>query len=187
MNKPIFYCPHCGQPLIVLRANQKQTTPAPPSPPPTSEPGIIYASESAAARSFNLINIQDLDGMNADQRKALIYLRFKNDPAFADIEGYYFEEWEKYLPSLQENANSGQSQLERDLEAVTPYLDNIIRDGRFVYGYQSRIAEALNIPNEGSFRRRIKNVAAILAGQSYSTSTTAPTDPVDHDVGRQAA
>jgi hypothetical protein len=71
------------------------------------------------------------------------------------------------------------SQLDLDLEAVRPYLDNIIQDGSFVYGYQSRIAEALNIPNQGSYRRRIKNVATALARQLDSTSTTGPGDLED--------
>lgn len=66
-------------------------------------------------------------------------------------------------------------QLSADLVAIEPYLDNIIRDDRFVYGYQSRIAEALRVPNEGGYRRRIKNVAAVLARRLDSTSTNTQT------------
>lgn len=179
MSELIVRCPHCGQPLVDL-----------------AEPGIIRASEHAEPpESFSLIRVEDLNGLTAQQRKALIYLRFKNGPkfkngigAFDDVDGYMFEEWEKHVPSLQElQAEGGPSQLERDLAAVAPYLDNIIQDGRFVYGYQSRIAEALNVPNEGSYRRRIKNVAAILAKQPDPTSTTSKTNPEEDGAEQRAA
>lgn len=185
MSDLIVRCPHCGQSLNL-----------------PVEPGIIRASEDAElADPFSLITVEDLHGKTAEQRRALVYLRFKNSRkfkdgigAFDDADGYMFADWEKHLPSLQEaEVEVGPvDQLERDLAAVQPYLDNIIKDGRFVYGYQSRIAEALAIPNEGSYRRRIKNVAAALARQlpapqEDSTSTTAKAVPDEGQAKQRAA
>jgi hypothetical protein len=189
MSDQLRHCPHCGQPLDL---------------PAEPELGIIYASEDAEPPTrVNLITVQDLDGKNSQQRKALIYLRFNSDlkfkdgvGAFEDVDGYMFEDWEKHLPALMEGGSStgpGQNQLELDLAAVEPFMDSIIQDGRFVYGYQSRIAEALRVPNEGSYRRRIKNVAAVLARRlgparpaRDSISTTAPVKPADHADQRAA-
>jgi hypothetical protein len=71
-------------------------------------------------------------------------------------------------------------QLKLDLARVRPHLGRIIHrlEGQyqFVYGYQSRIAEALGVPNEGGHRRRIKNVADALA-REFGISTTTTTRP----------
>lgn len=58
---------------------------------------------------------------------------------------------------------STEEQLDLDLETARPHLDRIIQDGQLVYGHQTRIAEALGIPNQGSYRRRIQNVVRALA------------------------
>lgn len=76
---------------------------------------------------------------------------------------------------MEANAPSLATQLQRDLDLVQPHLSKIIQGQSFVYGYQSRIAEALQIPNEGGYRRRIKNVAsALLHRYSITTTTTTP-------------
>lgn len=76
--------------------------------------------------------------------------------------------------AAQPDPLSTEAQLQLDLATVRPHLRKIIQQGQFVYGYQSRIAEALGIPNAGGSRRRIKNVADALAEQ-YEISTTTTT------------
>lgn len=183
-------CPHCGQPIPPMASTGHYAD-------QPEEPGIIHgAATPTPGQTFYLIQVQDLDRLSAQQRKALIYLRFKNGLKFKDgtgafdsADGYIYEDWKKYLPTLQEGqGEAGQDELERDLAAVSPFLNNIIKGARFVYGYQSRIAEALNVPNQGSYRRRIKNVATAIALQLRdSTSTTTPANPKKGDAEQKAA
>lgn len=74
-------------------------------------------------------------------------------------------------PSLAKS----KSQLDLDLEAIRPYLNEIIQDGQFVYGHQSVIARVLGGKNDGGFRRnRILPVETALAKFiSSATSTSA--------------
>jgi len=160
-------CPYCGH-LVDDQPGPLRT-----------EPGIIR--DDAEVETFNRIRITDLTG-EPFHDWPLIVARFQNtlpwlievimsDPAIT-----------RYLKIKNEDTTppaAGPSQLWQDLDAVRPHLSKIVQAGQFVYGYQSRIAEALGIPNQGSYRRRIQNVARALERTLIKTSTQNSTSSTD--------
>jgi hypothetical protein len=110
------------------------------------------------------ITMEDVN--RAGQKEELLSARF---PWLYDVE------------PIESNAPPLVTQLQRDLELVQHHLSKIIdANNKFIYGYQSRIAEVLKIPNQGGYRRRIKNVASALAHQyEISTSSNASILAID--------
>lgn len=177
----IITCPHCGG-IIGLPAEREE------HPEVFEGPGIIRAAADAGAETFNRVQIGDLNG-DPFHDWPLIAARFQHslpwlvevmqsDPAIA-----------RYLrgiqaaSSAQPAAPTAPSQLWQDLDAIRPHLSKIIQNGQFTYGHQSRIAEALGVPNQGSYRSRIQNVVSALQrtlirnSTQNSTSSTASTNP----------
>src|SRR3990172_5610632 len=150
------HCPHCGQPIP-----QGDFVP----PAGETEPGIIHDLDAGEGRPFSLIQITDLTG-DPFHDWPLIVARFQytlpwlvevilSDPKTARfLKGHEVAE----PPPVQ----AGPSQLWLPPAIVLPHLPKIIQNGQFTYGHQSRIAEALGVPNQGSYRTRIQNVASAL-------------------------
>jgi hypothetical protein len=145
-------------------------------------PGIIRATEDAIPlETFSHIQVSDLDGKYAKQRKALIYLRFRTDlkfkdgvGAFDDVDGYMFESWEKYVPSLM--SDKPLSQLEQDLIMLqrSERADLFKKNGKV---NQTVAAEILGIPNGGKANYpRLQAVARELENPTNSTLLEGDTD-----------
>lgn len=116
----------------------------------TTDQGHISRAEAraelAAPTRFNRIKIEDLAEATPDQAKGLIYLRFKDVPAFQGIDGYYFQEWEKYAEALTRQGEAEDeaqpvSQLERDLAAI----------GKAQPASKSEVARLLGIKPGGGY------------------------------------
>jgi len=145
-------------------------------------PGIIRATEDAVLPEiFSHITGRDLDGKTSQQRKALIYLRFRTGQkfrdgvgAFDDVDGYLFENWEKYLPSLM--SDKPLSQLEQDLIMFqrSKRADLFKKNGKV---NQTVAAEILGIPNGGKANYpRLQAVARELENPTISTLLEGDTD-----------
>ena len=145
-------------------------------------PGIIRATEDAIPPEiFSHIQVRGLDGRTSQQRKALIYLRFKTDlkfkdgtGAFDDVDGYLFEKWEKYLPSLM--SDEPLSQLEQDMIVLlrSERTNLFKRSGKV---NQTVVAEILGIPNGGKANYpRVQAAARELENPTNSTLLESGTD-----------
>jgi hypothetical protein len=157
-------CPYCGG-LINLESASDDL----------EGDGIIRDYDDALeAETFNRVQIADLTG-DPFHDWPLIAARFQytlpwlvevmhSDPAIS-----------RYLkgsqPASQIVSQASPSQLWQDLNAIRPHLSRIVQNGQFIYGHQSRIAEALGVPNQGSYRRRIQNVARALERTLIRDST----------------
>jgi len=162
-------CPHCGEIIDLDRAD--------PGPLRTGEPGIIRDEDAAEAEIFNRITMNDLTG-DPFHDWPLIVARFQHSlPDLVEVI-YSDPKLTRYLrgqprdTAAQPAAQAGPSQLWLDLDAIRPHLSLIVQDGQFVYGYQSRIAEALGVPNQGNYRRRIQNVVSALQRTLIRNSNT---------------
>ena len=140
-------------------------------------PGIIRATEDAVPlETFSHIQVSDLNGKTSQQRKALIYLRFRTGQkfkdgtgAFDDVDGYLFESWEKHVPSLATDTQL--SQVEQDMLSLTKSgrADLFKKNGKV---NQSVVAEILQVPNGGSRNyKRIQEAATSLEYQNSTNST----------------
>lgn len=154
--KQIITCPHCGGIVNPELARLEAET----------EPGIIHDFEAAESETFSRIRITDLTG-DPFHDWPLIVARFQysqpdlveailSDPRTARFVKRKVNNGDVLSPQI------APSQLWQDLDAIRPHLAKIIQAGQFVYGHQSRIAEALGVPNVGNYRRRILNVAGAL-------------------------
>lgn len=170
MNQQLTHCPHCGRSL---------------TDEPT-EPGLIRADDAALPlEQFSRIRLQDLTG-DPHHDWPLIVARFQHTlPDLVELI-YTDPAISRYVKEQAQPAQVKPSQLWQDLDVIRPHLPKIVHNGQFVYGHQSRIAEALGIPNQGSYRRRIQNVVSALQRTviKNSTSTTAapelaPGQPVE--------
>lgn len=176
-------CPCCGQPI-----------PATTIPTDDAESGVIYARESAeASHHFSRIKLEDLNG-DPYHDWPLIAARFEY--SLPDLVEAIREDRSRFLkgqaePEQPQRQPAGPSQLWLDLDAIRPHLSKIVQRGQFTYGHQSRIAEALGVPNSGSYRRRIQNVVSALQRTVVKpSSSTAPADQgqaPDQGQERQAA
>ncbi len=186
MTEQIFYCPHCGRPLGVPGGVQ----PIPPTDQP-EEPGVIrdFDAGEGSDAAFNirsLIQITDLTG-DPFHDWPLIMARFQNtlpwlvevilsDPATARYVKGYKSETQAEPYTAEEQRMGDKARLWLDLDMVRPHLPKIIRQGQFTYGHQSRIAEALGVPNQGSYRTRIQNVVSALQRTLIRPKTSTTTD-----------
>lgn len=134
------------------------------SPRLGDEAGVIY--DQGGVERYGLIQLEDLPTDNPDQCWWLIYERFKH--SIPDVAELIFKEHLKGKDLAEMAAAEARppSQVESDLatvEAAVERADLIDEAGQPVWGHQTRIAEALGIPNAGSSnRRRIKAVARAL-------------------------
>lgn len=185
MDNKSIKCPHCGR--FIDDDNTSDNF---------IDPGIIFDPDDTEAEIFNRVKITDITG-DPFNDWPLIVARFqhslpwlveviRSDPII-----------NRYLKNKIEDTPPAQgtpSQLWQDLDAVRSHLPKIVQNGQFTYGHQSRIAEALGVPNQGSYRRRIQNVARAIERTLIKTSTknstsstisTAP--PEDSQTTRRAA
>lgn len=155
---------HNGKPIMAIRPARE-----------AEMSGIIRATEDAVPlETFSHIQVRDLDGKTSQQRKALIYLRFRTGQkfkdgvgAFDDVDGYLFEDWEKHLPSLATETQL--SQLEQDMLKLMECgrTDLFKKNGKV---NQSVVAEILQVPNGGS--RNYKRIQEAASRLEYLNSTT---------------
>ncbi len=97
---------------------------------------------------------------------------FAKSFGYKQAEKYAEQEAARQMIS-HDTPTQAKSQLQLDLETIKPYLGEIIRDGRFVYGHQSTIARLLGGTNDGGFRRnRVLPVEAALSKSRLITSAT---------------
>lgn len=163
-----------GKPIMAIRPTREaEIWPAREA----TVPGIIrVAEDTVPPETFSHITGNDLNGKTSQQRKALIYLRFRTGQkfqdgigAFDDVDGYMFENWEKHLPSLATETQL--SQLEQDMLKLTESgrADLFKKNGKV---NQSVVAEILQVPNGGSRNyKRIQEAATRLEYQNSTTST----------------
>lgn len=182
------YCPHCGQPI-------------PPTNQP-EDPGIIHDLDASQGRAFSLIQITDLTGDPFHDWR-MIVARFQNtlpwlvevilsDPVTARyVKGHKGgAQPEPYAAEEQRLGNKARLWL--DLDMVRPHLSEIVQHGEFTYGHQSRIAEALGVPNQGNYRRRIQNVVSalertLIRNSNSSNTANAPRPAISTEKKRGAA
>jgi hypothetical protein len=181
---------------------------SPPAPlTPQGEAKTSY-TPAQVPRPRSAITAEDMRGLDDEAALSLLIERFRNSDAkiyTALLADYYTQTKKHYKGTSEADLEVGDgdeelaasslplpvpaprvpSQLRRDLEMIRPRLGEVIQNGQFVKGHQSRIAEILHITNSGvTNRERIKGVERILLKKLVSSSSSSTAEkPADVDPG----
>lgn len=132
------------------------------------EPGV-FREEREPRRFVDGLSLADLDpALGPATLKAMLIEHFSlaglSDIVEALLLDYKAETGRAYKPG--HGSPDRDPQLARDLAAIEAIRAELLDEaGELRWGAQSRIAEALDIPNAGSYRPRILAVAEALAEQ----------------------
>lgn len=155
----------------------------------TSDGGLIvhlngkdlFRLEPVAVPMGRDITAQSLDDQPPYKRLELLIERFSNSKEdMSDLVMDLMDDYKRLTGRRYEAVAQSESQLQQDLIILKPHMAKLIAGGELARGWQSRVAEYLDLPNTGgAFRKRILAAGHTLREFYFSTAEKVSTTEVE--------
>lgn len=142
----------------------------------------LFKLQPVAAATGRDITIRDLEGIPPYKKIELLIERFSNSREdMSDLVMDLMDDYKRLTGRRYEAVMQSESQLNQDVKTLKVYIAKIISaNGELVRGWQSRIAEYLDLPNTGgAFRKRILSAGHALREIYFSTAEKVSTSEVE--------
>lgn len=141
----------------------------------------LFRLQPVAEAMGRNITVRDLDGLPPYKRLELLIERFSNSKEdMSDLVMDLMDDYKRLTGRRYEAVAQSESQLQQDLIILKRHMARIIVDGELTRGWQSRIAEYLDLPNTGgAFRKRILAAGHSLREFYFSTAEKVSTTEVE--------
>lgn len=132
----------------------------------------LFSLQPVAMPASRDIVMGDLESLPAYRQYQLLIDRFSNSREdMSDLVMDLMDDYRRLTGQRYEGAVQSNNQLQQDLKTLKPHLARLIANGELARGWQSRIAEILDLPNSGgSFRKRILADGHALREFYFSTA-----------------